>query len=97
MPSKARQQYYAASRPRGPCRSAALHSGNRQRQVDHRDLRGSTRVVQAPFLVLNVIMGVVMTYSAATGLLNRTRLSLNRDTLTIEHGPLPWPGRDSSG
>ena len=36
--------------------------------------------------------GVFITYFTLAGFLNRTRVEVSRDQLTIHHGPLPWPG-----
>src|SRR5262249_8647258 len=44
------------------------------------------------FRLLHVGAGVFLTYSTLAGFLNTTRIEVNRSELTIEHGPLPWPG-----
>ncbi len=54
----------------------------------------------APFMMLvfpllHVAVGVGLTYSTLAGLLNRTRLEVSRDLLTIHHGPLPWRGNQT--
>ena len=36
--------------------------------------------------------GVVMAYRAAADWLNRTRVTLSRERLSVRHGPVPWPG-----
>jgi formylglycine-generating enzyme required for sulfatase activity len=36
--------------------------------------------------------GLLMAYRALAEWLNRTRLTVNRQTLSVRHGPVPWPG-----
>lgn len=49
-------------------------------------------LVMKLFPVLHVGVGVVLTYAAAAGFLNRTKVTLNTAELRIKHYPLPWPG-----
>jgi hypothetical protein len=50
------------------------------------------------FPIAHVAAGVGLTYYMLTGLVNRTRIEVSRNQLTIRHGPLPWPGnRDAPG
>ncbi len=49
-------------------------------------------IVMLVFPLLHVAIGVGLTYSTLAGFLNRTRLEVSRDLLTIRHGPLPWGG-----
>ncbi len=44
------------------------------------------------FPLVHVAVGVGIGYSAVAGLLNRTTITIERDTLTVKHGPLPWLG-----
>jgi hypothetical protein len=40
--------------------------------------------------LLHVAVGIGVTYSALTGLFNRTTLRADAGTLHVKHGPLPW-------
>ena len=42
--------------------------------------------------IAHVAVGVGLTYYTLTRLMNRTRIEVSRDELTIRHGPLPWRG-----
>lgn len=44
------------------------------------------------FPILHVAVGVGLTYSVVCGFVNRTRIAADGETLTVRHGPLPWPG-----
>lgn len=44
------------------------------------------------FPLLHVAVGVGITYSSIAGLVNTTHLTVDRDTLTVSHRPLPWLG-----
>ncbi len=44
------------------------------------------------FPIAHVAIGVGLTYYTISGLLNRTVLKVASGTLTVRHGPLPWPG-----
>ncbi|PTL81726.1 hypothetical protein [Vitiosangium sp. GDMCC 1.1324] len=44
------------------------------------------------FLSLHLGVGALLTYWALAGFLNTTRVRVNRGEITINHGPLPWPG-----
>ncbi len=46
-------------------------------------------------LVINTVflaVGILYAYRAATEWLNRTHITVNREMLSVRHGPLPWPG-----
>lgn len=49
-------------------------------------------IIMIIFPVAHVAVGVGLTYYTLTGLVNRTRIEVSREQLTIRHGPLPWPG-----
>ncbi|MDY7230752.1 hypothetical protein [Hyalangium rubrum] len=49
-------------------------------------------IIMILFPIAHVAVGVGLTYSTLTGFVNRTRIEVNRDQLTIRHGPLPWRG-----
>ena len=38
-------------------------------------------------------IGTLLTYRTLCGFVNRTTIEVTNDTLSIRHGPLPWPGR----
>jgi hypothetical protein len=42
--------------------------------------------------LLHVAAGVFVTYSALTGLFNHSEIMVRDGTLSVRHGPLPWPG-----
>lgn len=44
------------------------------------------------FPLLHVAAGVFITYMTVAGFLNRTTFRIERDHLTVRHGPLPWRG-----
>lgn len=44
------------------------------------------------FPVAHVAVGVGLTYSTIAGLLNRTRIKVTDQQLSIRHGPIPWRG-----
>lgn len=46
----------------------------------------------ALFPVLHVAAGVFITYFTIAGLVNRTTFTIERDRLSVRHGPLPWRG-----
>ncbi|KFE66693.1 hypothetical protein [Hyalangium minutum] len=47
------------------------------------------------FPLLHVAVGLGLSYSTLTGLVNRTVIEVSRNQLTIRHGPLPWRGNRS--
>lgn len=49
-------------------------------------------LVAVLFPLGHVAAGVFITYITLAGFLNRTRVEVSRDRLTIHHGPLRWPG-----
>jgi hypothetical protein len=49
------------------------------------------------FPALHVAVGAFLTYMTLAGFVNRTTFTVERDHLTVRHGPLPWRGnRDVS-
>lgn len=44
------------------------------------------------FPILHVAAGVFITYFTIAGFVNRTTFTIERDHLTVRHGPLPWRG-----
>lgn len=54
--------------------------------------QGDLNAVTLLFPLAHVAVGIGLTYSTLAGLLNTTRLSARERTLTIRHGPVPWPG-----
>lgn len=48
-------------------------------------------VAPLPFRISFATVGVILLYMALTTVLNWTRLTVDRDWLSIEHGPIPWP------
>lgn len=54
-------------------------------------LRGDD-VFMLLFPLLHLAAGVGITYYTICGYLNRTVVAIDRDRLTVRHGPLPWPG-----
>ena len=44
------------------------------------------------FPVAHVAVGVGMTYYTLAGLLNVTRLKVDREQFAVQHDPVPWPG-----
>jgi hypothetical protein len=52
------------------------------------DLDAMPVVIDAVLLMV----GILYAYRAAAEWLNRTRLTVNRETLSVRHGPVPWPG-----
>jgi hypothetical protein len=49
------------------------------------------------FPLLHVAAGVFITYMTVAGFVNRTTFRIERDHLTVRHGPVPWRGnRDVS-
>lgn len=48
-------------------------------------------VAPAPFRISFATVGAILLYMALTTVVNWTRLTIDRDWLSIEHGPIPWP------
>jgi hypothetical protein len=44
------------------------------------------------FPILHVAAGAFISYLTLAGFVNRTRFTIERDHLTVRHGPLPWRG-----
>lgn len=40
----------------------------------------------------HVAVGVWLAYTTVAGLVNRTTISIDRNHVSVRHGPLPWPG-----
>lgn len=49
-------------------------------------------LVMVIFPVFHVAVGAVITYLAAASIVNTTVINVERGTISIRHGPLPWPG-----
>jgi hypothetical protein len=52
---------------------------------------GTVLPVVAVFFIL-LATGICVAYGVATDWLNRTVIVVNRATISVRHGPLPWPG-----
>lgn len=44
------------------------------------------------FPIAHIAAGAFLTYQVLTGFLNTTRVRIAGGTLSVRHGPLPWPG-----
>jgi hypothetical protein len=44
------------------------------------------------FPILHVAVGLGLSYTTIAGFLNRTTFRVERDHLTVRHGPVPWKG-----
>lgn len=44
------------------------------------------------FPLIHVAAGLVIAYATLAGFVNRTTFAIERDHLTVRHGPLPWRG-----
>ena len=44
------------------------------------------------FPLVHVAVGIGIGYGALAGVFNRTTITIERDTLSVRHGPLPWLG-----
>jgi hypothetical protein len=51
-----------------------------------------TPIIMIIFPIAHLAVGVGLSYYTLTGLVNRTRVEVSRNELTIRHGPLPWRG-----
>lgn len=49
-------------------------------------------LVMALFPLLHVAVGLFLAYLTAALFVNSTRIVLTRRSLSVRHGPLPWPG-----
>ena len=49
-------------------------------------------IIMVLFPIAHVAVGVGLTYFTLAGFVNRTRIEVSRNQLTIRHGPLPWKG-----
>ncbi|MFT6001161.1 MAG: hypothetical protein ACI81P_003630 [Neolewinella sp.] len=43
------------------------------------------------FNVFHLLAGIFITWYAITRFLNRTKITVDRDKMQIDHGPIPWP------
>lgn len=48
---------------------------------------------EALLIIPGLIVGVIAAYLALAVALNRTTLTVSRQTIEARHGPIPWPGR----
>ena len=48
-------------------------------------------IAPVAFRISFATVGVILLYMALTTVVNWTRLTVDRDWLSIEHGPIPWP------
>ena len=55
-------------------------------------LTGKGPWIMVVFPIVHVAVGVGLTYSCIAGFLNTTRIDIQRDSLTVSHGPVPWRG-----
>jgi len=46
----------------------------------------------ALFPLIHVAVGVGLAYTALTGWVNRTRITVDQGRISVRHGPLPWLG-----
>lgn len=46
----------------------------------------------ALFATLHIAVGIFMAYLALTMFVNRSQVDVSYGTLSVRHGPLPWPG-----
>jgi len=53
---------------------------------------GPASLIMVLFPIAHVAVGVGLTYYTLAGFINRTRVEVSRNHLTIRHGPLPWKG-----
>ncbi len=52
----------------------------------------SADALMLAFPLLHVAAGGLVTYGALTGLFNHSEITVGAETLSVRHGPLPWPG-----
>jgi len=50
-------------------------------------------VVAMLFPLIHVAAGVFLAYLTVAGFVNTTTVRVSAGRLTVEHGPLPWPGQ----
>ncbi len=55
-------------------------------------LQPGTPLMMKLLPLVHVAVGVGLCYVTVAGFLNRTVISIDRDHVTVRHGPLPWPG-----
>ena len=54
--------------------------------------REGTPVFYKLISLFQAVAGIGITYITMAGLLNKTKISIDPQTLTVRHGPFPWPG-----
>lgn len=55
-------------------------------------LQPGTPLMMKLIPLMHVAVGVGLSYVTVAGFVNRTTISIDRDHVTVRHGPLPWPG-----
>lgn len=55
-------------------------------------LSGNAPWIMAVFPIIHVTVGIGLTYYTLATLFNTTVITAGQGSLSIEHGPLPWPG-----
>jgi hypothetical protein len=55
---------------------------------------GSKQEDGSLFGLVFAAMDVLLAYYTLALWLNRTRIAASRETITVRHGPLPWPGKE---
>ncbi len=55
-------------------------------------IAGPMAIIMLVFPIAHVAVGVGMTYTVLAGFLNRTRIEVTTNELTVRHGPIPWKG-----
>lgn len=58
-------------------------------------LRPGTSVILVIAPILHVIACALLNYCTLAGIMNRTRIAIGIDDLSIRHAPIPWPGNRS--
>ncbi len=49
-------------------------------------------LIMLVFPLLHVAIGIYLTYYVIAGIYNRTVVTVGQGRLSIQHGPIPWPG-----
>ncbi|HEX2208425.1 MAG TPA: hypothetical protein VHG93_12135 [Longimicrobium sp.] len=55
-------------------------------------LQPGTPLMMKLIPLVHVAVGVGLCYVTVAGFVNRTTISIDRDHVSVRHGPLPWPG-----
>jgi hypothetical protein len=58
-------------------------------------VEGPPSLLMVIFPAAHVAVGVGLTYRTLAGFVNKTRVTVTPDELTVRHGPLPWRGNVS--